>query len=451
MHLIKTSFLLGLGLCVVSARGADGAYKDDPREPTAFEAAVSAAGKDRDKLAAVERELLAAMQAPDATPAQMQAAAQQLGLVLLAGGDPAADSPTLRVLGPMLANPEWVEYARLALDPVPGPAVDALYVEALKNSTGPTRLEIIQSVGSRRIREAAPVLLPLLRDTAPATAEITATALGQIGPVTSSIGPETTQHPRAAALLNAILAGAANADTPTAVRVAEQTYRNKELPLPQRAAALRLLILARPETAVTEIHAALSGTEEMFQQVAIEAVASLSTPGGAAQLAGRLSKYPAPVQTALMAALASLGDPAAVPAIAKVLADKTAAAEVRLAAIDALGRLPGTADVAKQLAQIAAGSGAESRAASVSLTSFAPVRPRVTPNFGSSTSSNSRRAISRARFPFCSVSEVTHRVRSALPLSMPCVISLHPNTSSRSSIGRWVQPTKTNKPVPCAR
>lgn len=344
----------------------EGAYNDDPREPSAFEAAVIAAGKDPAKLAALERELLAALQAPGATPTAMQDAAQHLGSVLLAGGTK-ADSPALAVLAPMLADESRVDLARLALDPVPGGAIDALYVAAVSRASGRTRLALIQSIGERKIAGAVPALTTLFARADPAVAAAIARALGQIGGATALAALDSAPTPLAPDVLNARLAIAAELDGDVAGRTAEAILRNADAPLAPRSAALRVLIATRPVNAVAEIRAALAGEELMFQQVAIESVATLSTPGAAAELANSLGTFTAPVQSALIAALASRGDAGAVPGLVKVLEDASTDANVRLAAIDALGRLPGNPAVAESLAVLALGSTAEAKAASASL------------------------------------------------------------------------------------
>ena len=343
---------------------AEGAFDDDAHKPTSIESSVIAAGKDPAKLAALERELLATMQKPGASPALVQEAAQHLGYVMQAGAS-GPDTVTLAVLAPMLTDPARVDYARLALDRVPGERVDAVYLAALPATSGRVRLALIETVATRALTGAVPLLAPGLNESDPVIAAASARALGRIGGKAALAALDSAKDPLAPDVLNARLAAAAKIDATTAARTAGSIYRNPAAPLPQRSAALRHLIDASPMGAVAEIHAALIGSEPAFHAVAIHAVSTLPVPGSAAELTGGLASYPPAVQVALVAALGARGDAGAVPGLLKALEGTDA--DVRLATLDALGRLPGNTDVARQLALRADGSGAEAKAAFTSL------------------------------------------------------------------------------------
>jgi HEAT repeat protein len=344
---------------------AEGAFDDDQHPLTANESAVIAAGLDPVKLGALERDLLAIMQKPGASPAEVQDAAQKLGAVVLTGTgvDHAA---TLAALAPLLTDPARVDYARLALDRVPGAEVDALYVHALASASGRARLGLIDSLASRHVTAAVPQLAALLSDPDRATAAAATRALGRIGGRAALDALAGAQDPLAPVVLNARLSAAAQTDGATAAQVAGEIHRNTATPLAQRAAALRALIAADPTSAVETIHAALSGPETAFHQVAIESVATLPVTDAGGLLAARLPAYPPAVQLALIAALGHrTGDASSVPGLLAALEGPSAA--VRLAALDALGRLPGDAEVAHRLVALAAGRGEEAKAASAAL------------------------------------------------------------------------------------
>jgi HEAT repeat protein len=340
---------------------AVGAFDDDAHQPTAIEQAVVTAGKDPSKLAALERDLLATMQKPGSAPALVQEAAQHLGFVMQAGPSAA----TLAALAPMLSDPARVDYARLALDRVPGESVDALYLAALPKATGRVRLALIESAATRGLTAAVPQLASGLNDTDTAVAADCARALGRIGGPAALAALESAKDPLSPAVCNARLAAAAKIDAVTVARVADGIYRNPAVALPQRSAALRQLIDADPSRAVEEIHSALAGGEPSFQAVAIHAVSTLAVPGAAANLANRLGSYAPVVQVSLMAALGTRGDAGAAPGLLKALEGTDAG--VRMAALEALGRLPGSTDLAQRLALLAAGSGTEAKAAFASL------------------------------------------------------------------------------------
>ncbi|HEX2861026.1 MAG TPA: HEAT repeat domain-containing protein, partial [Lacunisphaera sp.] len=259
--------------------------------------------------------------------------------------------------------PALVDYARLALDRVPGQQIDTLYLNALSSTSGRTGLGIINSVGTRSIYAAVPALAVLLNDTDAATAAAAARALGQIGGGTAVQALAKSEHALDPVVLNARLAAAATADPATAAQVAGEVYRNPAAPLPQRSAALRGLIAANPKNAATEIHAVLAGNEPALQAVAIEA---MGAQPDAASFASRLAGYSPQVQIPLIAALGTRGDAAAIPGLLDAV--ERADPDVRLAALAALGRLPGTPDLAAKLVAIAAGKGDLAQAAQASLT-----------------------------------------------------------------------------------
>ena len=349
-----------------TGESAPGAFDDDPRPLSANESAVVAAGLDVAKLATLERDLLATLLNPESDAATAQDAAQKLGLVVLAGS-PEASAATLEALAPLLASAERIDFARLALDRVPGPEVDALYLNALPAATGRTRLGLLDAIGTRAIAAAVPALVPLLNDPDPSTAALAATALGRIGGPAALAALQDAALPLTPAVLTARLVAAAKTDAATASQVAADITRHAQAPLAQRTAALRQLIAANPAAAVAEIHAALSGTEPAFQAVALEAVATLPTPGSAAALANRLGSYAPAVQIRLISALGHTADAGAIPGLLLQMRESPEAA-VRLAAIEALGRLPGNPTVASQLAALALGRGDEAKAASAALT-----------------------------------------------------------------------------------
>jgi hypothetical protein len=341
-----------------------GAFADDPRPVTAVEQVVNSAGLDAAKLAAAQRDLLAMLQKPDTQASERQAAAQQLGFVLLTG-DPAGHAATLDALAPMLADPARSDYARLALDRAPGASVDTLYLQALRSSAGRTRLGLVDAVGTRGVVAAVPALAGLLND--PSAALAATRALGRIGGPDALDALARAGNPLAPAVLDARLAAAAKADVATVAKVAAEIYRDTAAPLAQRSAALRALIAANPAGAVEDIHTALIGVEPAFHQVAIESVVSVPNADTGTILAGRLTSYAPAVQIALVASIARRGEAGAVSSVLAIASGSTEE-QVRIAAIEALGRMPGSTETATALVRVAAtGEGDEAKAALASL------------------------------------------------------------------------------------
>ncbi|HWA27478.1 MAG TPA: HEAT repeat domain-containing protein [Lacunisphaera sp.] len=343
-------------------RSVEGAFDDDPRPLSAAEQIVNAAGLDAARLAAAQQSLLAILQKPEAPAAERQQAAQQLGLVLLTG-DSAGHAAVLDALAPMLRDPALSAYARLALDRVPSAAVDSLYLNALPATSGRTQLGLIDSLGSRGVTAAAPALGALLNN--PATAAAATRALGRIGGPAALEALAQAKDRLAPAVLMARLDAAGKTDAATAAKVAGEIYRDPAVPPSQRAAALRQLISADPSGALREIDTALHSSEGALHRVAIEALPSLPVADAGETIATHLGDHNPAIQVALIAALASRNDGSSVPGLIQAL--DSADAEVRLAAINALGRLPGNVSVAMRLGAIASGKGGEAKAALASL------------------------------------------------------------------------------------
>jgi hypothetical protein len=201
----------------------------------------------------------------------------------------------------------------------------------------------------------------------PDTARAAASALGRIGGPDALEALANAKDPLAPAVLDARLAAAAKADAATAVKVATAIYREPAAPLAQRSAALRALIAAHPAGAVEEIHTALMGSEPAFHQVAIESVVSVPNADTGAVLAGRLPAYSPAIQRALVASIAHRHEAGAVSGVLAIASGSTEE-QVRVAAIEALGRMPGSTETARALVRIAAtGEGDEAKAALASL------------------------------------------------------------------------------------
>jgi len=315
---------------------------------------LAAAGNDPARLAPIAHRLTALLRDPAATFAARQAACQRLGAlpasVVLAG-----DGRT--VLAAMLLEDTQVNLARLALESTPGGEVDALFLAALSRSAGAPRLALIQSIGNRRIAAGVKPLAKLLRDTDPATAGATAVALGQIGTSASLAALDAAPRPSAPAIVEARLVAAGHLGGDAAVRVYSQLADDTQAPAPLRAAAFHELLRADPARASARIVAALAGADAARKAVALETVATLPAPDLVAALDAGLPSWDVPTQVATLSALGRRGDVAAVPAL--VAATRSADAAIRSAAIDSLGRVPGSPDTAAVLARLIASAPAD--------------------------------------------------------------------------------------------
>jgi hypothetical protein len=143
-------------------------------------------------------------------------------------------------------------------------------------------------------------------------------------------------------------------------------FDDSRVGIAQRAAALRGLLEREPATAGRRIGEVLAGNVSEFKRVAIEAIYAHPAPGLGAALAAKLPTWDAPTQAAIVTALGRKGEAAAIPAVLATVAHNDA--EVRAAAIGALGGLPGNPEIATRLARVAAeATGEEAKLARRSL------------------------------------------------------------------------------------
>jgi HEAT repeat protein len=345
-----------------AAQLRDLTYSGDQALLAALDQELVAAGKDRTKLTALEKRLLADLTRRDSTFAARQAIAQRLGWVLATAPD--AKSPAHKALVAFLTDSRDSEVARLALQPVAGPAIDQLFVDALGKSSGVIRLGLIDSLAARRAAAAVGALQPLLAGKDAATAAAATRALGEIGTSAALAALRTAPVPLAAA---ARLRAATRLPASEALAELRALEQEAQAPAPVRLAAFRTALDLDPANAASALVAALRSGDVSRRQVGAEAIATSDAPGLVAALTGSLASLDARTQPAVIAGLGRRRDAAAVPAVLAAL--QHADAEVRSAAIVALGFLPGSADVARALASAAASDNAdESKLAKQSLT-----------------------------------------------------------------------------------
>lgn len=330
----------------------------------ALDGDLKAAGTDPAKLAALEARLLAVLRNKDATFAARQAAAQRLGLVLaFSAVKPTA--ATLRPLGTMLADERDSDLARSALEPVTSDVADPLLVTALGKTSGRTRLGLIDTVARRGSVAAVPALAKLLASPDAPTAAAAAEALGAIGGSEALAALQATPEPAPRAVTAAKLVAVTRLPATDAVPLLQGIRTAAGDPV-HRAAALRALLEIDAVNAPATTLAVLGGDDWAMKQVVLESLYASRAPGLAAALLGSLPSWDAPTQSGVLHALGRRAE--ATAAAAAVAATAHADAEVRGAAITALGTIPGSAETARVLAKIAAGAdAAEAKAARVSL------------------------------------------------------------------------------------
>lgn len=337
-------------------------YSGSPQAVEALDRELYAAGTDPVKLAVIEQRLLVGLRARDTTYAARQVLCQRLGWVL--GLAPKKlTAAGLKPLPAMLADERDSDLARLALEPAPGAVIDSLFLTALNQTTARTRIALMDSIARRQIVAAVPTLATLLSNNDPATAAAAARALGLITDHSAAVVLLAVPEPSPAAVAAAKLALAPRLAAGSALAVLADLRARAADPV-HRIAALRILLQLDPSIATTLD--VLDGNDTAAKHVVLESIYASRAPQIIPALAAKLSTWDALTQTAVIAAMARRGDAAAISALLKATAHEDA--NVRTAALEALGFLPGTIETMTALTKVAAGTAtAENKIAKASL------------------------------------------------------------------------------------
>jgi HEAT repeat protein len=317
--------------------------------------------------AAEEDDLIATLRST-ASATQKGNACQKLRLLGTARAVPA--------LAALLGDERTSHAARNALEPMPYPEAGAALRAALDQTAGLNKAGVIDSLGWRRDAEALPLLAPLLSDPEPTIASAAAAALGRIGDRDALAALSAARNQAAPAVQPAVLDGLlqcgehlrAAGDAPAAAAVYRGLLAPK-FPALVRAAAWQGLALSDTSQRADLIAKAIAGTDRPLQVAALKLLrqsndadvikaclaqwTSLPADSQLAVLDAHLkfgaearptvrtaSESPhLPVRVAAWQALADLGDPDAVPALAKAAAQGEPTE--REAARDALARVRG--------------------------------------------------------------------------------------------------------------
>jgi len=324
-----------------------------PRDPLfAIESAIAQSSNDPAQRQRLVTRLIAAL-----GDARMSKAARQFLCRQLERIGSEAHVP---LLARLLDDAEAMEFARRALERIPGDAASAALRAALPKHKGMALIGLINSLGERRDPKAVAPLAKLLADKDVAVAA--ARALGKIGTqeaadklLAVAKNPAGALHGEAAvALLRCAdrLAASGKGEVAAAIYGRMTAERSPRL----RAAGMVGLAKTRQEKAVPLLLDALAGEDARLQGGAARLLATLPAKAVVPALAARVPKLDARGQTLSIEILAQAGGAEARKAIAALAASKDEA--VSAAATLALARL-GDASTVVRLARTAAeGKGA---------------------------------------------------------------------------------------------
>ncbi|NIA14233.1 MAG: hypothetical protein GWP08_09130 [Nitrospiraceae bacterium] len=271
-------------------------------------------------------------------------------------------------LGAILSDAELSHAARFALESMPYPEAGAALREALDETSGKTKVGIVNSLGERRERAAVPALIALAGDADTQVAAAAIGALGRIGTKRATAAlrkrKSTASPALQLAVSDALLECADQWLTNGSRRRARAVYEDLQganEPAHIRVAAFRGLAFAAGDKAMAVVAAGLTGGDREMELAALGLIVELKGEAVAKELEGLLPQLPPRMQTALLEAVTQRGDRTLAPTVAAMV--RSEHPEVRIAALGAMATT-GDASSAPLLAQVAAETeGAEREAA----------------------------------------------------------------------------------------
>jgi len=279
-----------------------------------------------------QKELIAVIKS-DAPRKAKADACRQLALV--------AGKEAVGPLAALLGDGELSHMARYALEPIPDPAVDEAFRDALGKLEGPPLVGVIGSIGVRRDPEAVEALNAKLKDRDAEVAQAAARALGGIGNVAAAkVLQEALENARTAnelALCEGLFRCAENLDRQGQSEQAVSIYdrlRKLQAPHQVRAGALRGAILARGDQGLALLRRHLHGDDYVLFSAAVQSALELPGSRVTEALSAELNELPADNQILIIQTLGKGGGPAALPAL--FAAAKRGDKRVRIAATRAL-------------------------------------------------------------------------------------------------------------------
>jgi hypothetical protein len=309
----------------------------------ALDEAVGNAGKDAAKVTALVARLSETLRSPATTFAARQAICERLGHLLLdpSGGAVTASHPTLAVLAPWLEDAKLAPLALLALERVPGPAIDQLIQKAASRAASPTR-QALEGCLSRR-QPPVPAVAPAMASVSALVADLGGANFAKKGRALQQLGqlPAGTVSAAVAAQLASwdagtqrsalVLLGRLGHQAAVAAAVTATNHADSSV----RLAALTALgrLPGTPAVAQRLLDVA-SGTSSEETKAALAALGRLNGPGIDALLLAGARQGAAPARGLCLRALAARYTLEAIPLAYQLRKDSEVT--VRSAALDLL-------------------------------------------------------------------------------------------------------------------
>ena len=267
------------------------------------------------------------------------------------------DKDCIPFVAPMLVKQPGADMACYAIARMPGDEAVRALVGALANAEPAARVAIVDALGQRKDSETADILAKAAHDADKSVAQAAITALGLVGtpPATSALISLLAEDP---GTVEPALVDAAEqlvADEATLERGLE-TYQQLETPAAKAAAMKAIAPRLYGTSGLDMIAQGLNEEERIVRTAAADALRGLPENALTA-FADKLAGLQPAAQIMVVSVFVDRAVPEACAAVAELV--KSADADVRLAAIEALGRIGDEDSSVPLLAQMAAGDDAE--------------------------------------------------------------------------------------------
>ena len=276
-------------------------------------------------------------------------------------------------LAKLLSDERFASWSRIALEAIPNPSADAALVEAAGKLQGKLLVGTINSIGAKRVAQAVDWLAVRLNDKDADVASAAAVALGKIGNEQAIHALHQAFAAAKPSVRSAIAEGGilcaerllADGNSTAAAEVYD-AIRKADLPKQRILEATRGAIIARGDQGIPLLVEQLKSPDKAMFQIALSTARELPGTKVVEALSAQLADA-APQRASLI--LYAIGDREGVAMPPAVLeAATTGDKQVRLAAIELVGKL-GDASAVPPLLEIAGESDAElSQAAKTALT-----------------------------------------------------------------------------------
>jgi len=279
-----------------------------------------------------EAQLIAVLQS-QASPAEKAITCKKLAVFGSRNAVPA--------LAPLLADPDLNAWARIGLEPIPGPEVDAALRDALGKLKARQLVGVITSIGVRRDPQAVGGLTAKLKGSDAQVISAAADALGRIGgdeAARALTEAMTTASPVVRSdIAEGCIIGAsgflAAGESAKAMKLYD-AVRAADVSQQRKLEATRGAILARKSAGIPLLLEQLNSPDKHFFGVGLSTARELPGADVTAALAAQLPKTGADRQPFVLLALADRHDPAAMPAIIECA--KTGSKATRITALGVL-------------------------------------------------------------------------------------------------------------------